>query len=235
MVKFKAAILRLIQSLGWWKLSLLTIWFCSLVILFYSLNFHYGSQVWTHTDQVMADVRQWILSFGYLAPLIFLFICLGRSFILLPATAINIAAGYLFGAVEGIILIVIGLNLSAWIAYGTSRFFGRSWFASVETGTVEALDDFFSRYGWKAVMFTHWLSMPFDLINYAFGLSRVGFKQFAIGTFLGILPLSLAFVILGEQAITWWILTIISLSVFGGAWLFGHILRKKIGFKLKAD
>jgi uncharacterized membrane protein YdjX (TVP38/TMEM64 family) len=62
------------------------------------------------------------------------------------------------------------------------------------------LDQGVEKHGWKVVAFTRLIPLfPFNLLNYAFGLTRIGFRQYAVATFLCMLPACIAFIVFSSS------------------------------------
>ena len=66
---------------------------------------------------------------------------------------------------------------------------------------IEMLDKAVGKSGWKIVLLTR-LSplLPFNLLNYAFGLTQVRFRDYVLGSWIGMLPGTLLYVYLGSLA-----------------------------------
>ncbi|MFZ0052178.1 MAG: VTT domain-containing protein, partial [Desulfobaccales bacterium] len=86
------------------------------------------------------------------------------------------------------------------------------------------LDDLVARHGWKIVVFTRLVVvLPFFLLNYAFGLTRVHFLPYALATLFSLLPSIIAIVLVSSslldllrgQISMWLLLGIILLVVVG--------------------
>ena len=62
------------------------------------------------------------------------------------------------------------------------------------------LDEGVERHGWKVVAFTRLIPLfPFNLLNYAFGLTRIGFVPYTVTTFLCMLPACVAFIVFSSS------------------------------------
>ena len=62
------------------------------------------------------------------------------------------------------------------------------------------LDEGVEKHGWKVVAFTRLVPIfPFNLLNYAFGLTSIGFRQYAVATFLCMLPACIAFIVFSSS------------------------------------
>jgi len=56
------------------------------------------------------------------------------------------------------------------------------------------------RHGWKAVAFTRLIPLfPFNLLNYAFGLTKVKFSHYAISSFICMLPACIAYIVFSSS------------------------------------
>jgi uncharacterized membrane protein YdjX (TVP38/TMEM64 family) len=117
-----------------------------------------------------------------------------------PRSLFTLAAGLLFGSGTGSVLAVVATTLAAVAAFGLIRVTGR--------GVVERYAERtpivwtrrrLDRSGPLAVVSLRLIPvLPFPVINYAGGLSGVGLLPFAVGTLFGILPGTIALVVLGD-------------------------------------
>ena len=57
-------------------------------------------------------------------PLVYLAFYAARPLVLSRASLLTLAAGFVFGAVLGTLLVVLGSNISASVAYVVGRYFG---------------------------------------------------------------------------------------------------------------
>ncbi len=116
----------------------------------------------------------------------------------LPASVFTFAAGALFGVLEGLVVVEVGAVTGAVVAFLLARLLGRELVQRVSNATVERLDASFARRGLIAVLGIRMLPvLPFAVVNYVSGLTSVRFSDYLVGTALGILPVSAAYVVLG--------------------------------------
>jgi uncharacterized membrane protein YdjX (TVP38/TMEM64 family) len=119
-----------------------------------------------------------------------------------PSFLITFANGLAFGVFWGWMLSLFGHVLAAAVCFGISRSLGR---VPVEvlvgkTG-LESADRWFARWGVYAVFVARLFpGVAFDVISYAAGLTRMGFKNFLLATALGIFPQTFLYSYLGRQA-----------------------------------
>lgn len=119
----------------------------------------------------------------------------------IPSAPIAMAAGAAYGHLWGTVLVVIGAELGALIAFGLARVLGhdvlrRMFGTRVDAGLLG------SQTALTATVFASRL-MPFvsfDMISYAAGLSVLHFWRFALATLAGIVPASFLLAHLGDEA-----------------------------------
>jgi uncharacterized membrane protein YdjX (TVP38/TMEM64 family) len=142
-------------------------------------------------------VRAYVLSFGALAPLIYLAVY-AQPLVPLPASILTMTGGLAFGPFWGMAAAIVGATVRACGQFLIVRLFGREAVARLLQGRVAALDQKIGEYGFHAVLLIRLIpNVPYDVQNYGLGLSRVAFGPYVLATFLGIMPASFAFVYLG--------------------------------------
>lgn len=118
-----------------------------------------------------------------------------------PGSVLMTAAGAAFGLTRGFLTAQAGATLGAGLAFLVSRYFARRrverWVSSKPA--FAAVDEAIGSEGWKIVLLTRCCPLfPYIFQNYAFGLTRVSFGHYALGSFLGLVPATLAFSYLGS-------------------------------------
>lgn len=158
-----------------------------------------------------------------------------RPLILFPATLLTVASGLIFGPCLGILFTVIGENASANLAFTIARWFGRDWVKSHEHGWIIKWEEKISENAIVTVLVMRLVYLPFDAVNYGCGLTSMKHRDYFIGTFIGIIPGLISFVLLGGTASA---TTENSVLVFGLAMIFfflGLIIAKVIHRKSAVD
>ncbi|MDX1592652.1 MAG: TVP38/TMEM64 family protein [Gammaproteobacteria bacterium] len=124
-----------------------------------------------------------------------------HSFVPFPAECLAIANGMVFGFLWGTVITWSGAMLGAWLAFGLARALGRPFVdRMVPARHLARIDTWSGRHGWSALLAARLMPViAFNLINYAAGLVRVSWWTFTWTTALGILPLTLLMVLLGER------------------------------------
>ena len=142
-------------------------------------------------------VKTFMLSFGFWAPAIYLAVY-GQPIVPLPASIMTIAGGLAFGPLWGTLAALCGATTRACGQFVIARALGREAVAKLLKGKAASLDAKIGANGFQTVLLIRLIpNFPFDVQNYALGFSRVRFLPFAIGTLLGMIPGSFAFVYLG--------------------------------------
>ncbi|MRR54455.1 MAG: hypothetical protein EG822_08080 [Deltaproteobacteria bacterium] len=156
-----------------------------------------GAAQYLQEDQL----RTLISSYGALAPAIYILIYALAPVLLLPGLPITIVGGILFGPFWGVVYTITGATLGASLAFLVARYLARDWVASKLTGPKWAkLDREVEQHGWKVVAFTRLIpAFPFNLLNYAFGLTKVPFSHYALATFFCMLPACVAFIVFSSS------------------------------------
>lgn len=117
----------------------------------------------------------------------------------LPRTAFTLAAGLLFGSALGVGLAVLASTLSELIALWLVRVVGWQLDRLVSHPAIDAVDARLRRRGWPVVLSLRLIpAVPFSVINYAAGASSVRALPYTVATFVGLLPGTLAVVVLGD-------------------------------------
>ena len=146
-------------------------------------------------------LRQGMESFGGLAPFVYMLIYALVPSLLLPGLPITIAGGVLFGPFWGVIYTTIGSTIGACLAFLVARYVAREWVeGKLLSPRWRRLDAGVEQHGWKMVAFTRLIPLfPFNLLNYAFGLTRIKFLHYAVATFLCMLPACIAFTVFSSS------------------------------------
>jgi uncharacterized membrane protein YdjX (TVP38/TMEM64 family) len=133
---------------------------------------------------------------GIWGPIVFILIFTIAPAFLLPALPITIAGGVLFGPFWGVVYVSIGSTCGATLAFLIARIFGRKWAKKViKHSRLRGLDKLVKKDGWKIVAVTRLIPLfPYNLLNYAFGLTGIKLRTFAVTSFIFMLPATIAYV-----------------------------------------
>ena len=147
------------------------------------------------------DIAPWVEGFGPWAPLIYISLYAIAPSFMFPGVPLTILGGALFGPLWGMIYASIGATLGASIAFLVARRMGRPWVEKkIKNTRLQKLDEDVERYGWKIVAFTRLIPLfPFNLLNYAFGMTRIRFSRFVAASFVFMLPGVAAYVLFSSS------------------------------------
>lgn len=179
---------------GWWRPVALI----AAVVLILVLARVFG------LGERLGGLRMWIQSLGNWGYGAFVILYALAVVAALPGAAITVAAGALYGSVIGVILVSIGSTLGASVAFLMSRYFARDatarWLAKNER--LRQLDLLTERHGAVIVAITRLIPLfPFNVLNYAFGLTRVPFGTYVFWSWLCMIPGTVLYVV-GADALT---------------------------------
>ena len=145
-----------------------------------------------------AALEAWVRDAGAIAPLVFIVIYALAAVLFLPGTVITLAGGALFGPVLGTLYNLIGATLGATLAFLIARYLASDWVADKAGGRVKQLINGVESEGWRFVAFVRLVPLfPYNLLNYALGLTRLPLLHYIVASFLFMLPGAAAFTYLG--------------------------------------
>jgi uncharacterized membrane protein YdjX (TVP38/TMEM64 family)/rhodanese-related sulfurtransferase len=143
---------------------------------------------------------------GAWAPLAFIGFYAAATVLFLPGAVLTLAAGALFGALPGALYSLTGATLGAALAFVIARYLAADWIARKAGGRLKQLIDGVDAEGWRFVAFVRLVPLfPFNLVNYALGLTRIPLAAYAAASFVCMFPGALAYAWLGHagrQALT---------------------------------
>jgi uncharacterized membrane protein YdjX (TVP38/TMEM64 family) len=122
---------------------------------------------------------------------------------LFPGWVSMMLGGLLFGLMPGLPFALLGITAGAFGAFLAGRTLGRSWVERRmgDSLKLQALDEAVDAQSFYIVFLTRFaIVLPFNVLNYAFGLTRVTATTYVVATALGMLPAVLLYVYLGTLA-----------------------------------
>jgi pyruvate/2-oxoglutarate dehydrogenase complex dihydrolipoamide dehydrogenase (E3) component/uncharacterized membrane protein YdjX (TVP38/TMEM64 family) len=120
-----------------------------------------------------------------------------RPLVFFPATLLTIGAGALFGFWSGLFWTVIAANISASVAYGVGRYFGKDLLKGEGSGLLQEWKRALQARSFLTVLIMRFIFLPFDLVNYLCGILGIRWSSYVLATFLGTIIGSATFVSLG--------------------------------------
>lgn len=131
-------------------------------------------------------------------PLIFLAVHVAASLLFVPRTLLAILAGLLFGIRLGIFWAAIGSVAGAVAGFLVARYINSGLFDLDRSVRLRLVLDRIERGGWRAVALLRLIPvMPHSLGNYGLGLTRMPLGSYALGSLVGQLPMTIAYVDFG--------------------------------------
>lgn len=140
---------------------------------------------------------------GAWGPALFILAYVAACVLLVPGTLLTLGAGALFGVVRGTIYVSLASTAGATAAFLIGRYLARDWVARrVERHPkFAAVSAAVRREGWKIVALTRLSPVfPFNLLNYAFGITQVRLRDYVLASWLAMLPGTATYVYLGSLA-----------------------------------
>ena len=122
---------------------------------------------------------------------------------LFPGWISMMLGGLLFGLLPGLPFALLGITAGAFGAFLAGRALGRSWVEKRmgDSLKLQALDEAVNAQSFYIVFLTRFaIVLPFNVLNYAFGLTRVTPATYVAATATGMLPAVLLYVYLGTLA-----------------------------------
>ena len=154
-------------------------------------------------QELMKGFLGWVAHLGSWGPIIFIAVYILACVFLLPGSILTLGAGALFGVVKGSIIASISATLGATCAFLVGRYLARDWVSRRIQGypKFKALDEAVAEEGWKIVCLTRLSPVfPFNLLNYAYGITKVSLRDYFLASWLGMMPGTVMYVYIGSLA-----------------------------------
>ncbi len=150
--------------------------------------------------QYLADFVGWVRGLGWWGPLVF-GVVYAVTALVFPASILTLGAGFAFGVALGTVVVSLSSVTTAAMGFWLGRTLARGWVEAKVAASPKfrALDQGVAENGFKIVLLTRLSPVfPFLLLNYAYGLTKVRFRDFLIASWLGMLPGTVLYVYLGS-------------------------------------
>lgn len=145
-----------------------------------------------------AAVQSYVENAGAAAPLLFILVYALGTVAFLPGIVLTLAGGALFGPVFGTLYNLAGATLGATAAFVIARYLAGDWVTRRAGGRLQALLEGVAREGWRFVAFVRLVPLfPFNLLNYALGLTRIRLSTYVLTSAVCMLPGAAAYTYLG--------------------------------------
>ena len=151
----------------------------------------------------IATAFDWIEGNRAVSWLVFIAAYIGATVLLLPGSLLTLGAGFLFGLGYGFVIVSFASVVGASCAFLIGRFFAREAVSArlSEMPRFAALDAAIEQRGALIVFLTRLSPLfPFNLLNYALGLTAVRFWTYVGVSWIGMMPATILYVYLGSIA-----------------------------------
>lgn len=140
----------------------------------------------------------WVGQLGWLAPLVFIACYAVSAVFFMPGLLFTLAGGVLFGPLYGTLYNLSGATIGATLAFLTARYLAYEWVAQRAGKRLRQLVTGVEKEGWRFVAFTRLVPLfPFNLLNYALGLTNIRLSHYIITSFIFMAPSGAAYTYLG--------------------------------------
>ncbi|MCK4863905.1 MAG: VTT domain-containing protein [Gammaproteobacteria bacterium] len=143
-------------------------------------------------------LESWVKDAGSAGPIVFMLIYIIGTVFFLPGSVLTLAGGALFGPVYGAFYNLTAATIGAMISFIAARYLAHDWVEKKTGGRMKQLKQGVEGEGWKFVAFVRLVPLfPFNILNYALGLTKIKFSHYSIATYIFMLPGAIAYTYLG--------------------------------------
>ncbi len=166
-------------------------------------------------------IKEEVAKAGIWGPFIMVLVFTAQTIIPFATSGLNVISGALFGPWVGSAVVVIGLNISAAVSFCFGRYMGRHFVSENERGWVKKYDDLLTEQGFISTMAMRLMFFPFDFVSIGAGMTRMTYRQYALGSFLGTIPGAVTFAVLGDafgEPRAWALFIVLMIITLSIAW-----------------
>jgi uncharacterized membrane protein YdjX (TVP38/TMEM64 family)/rhodanese-related sulfurtransferase len=160
-----------------------------------------GGALWLALNRDQLDpavIEGAIRNLGLLGPVAHVVLFALGTVLFVPGALFGLAGGVLFGPLWGTILNLAGATLGATAAFLVARYVAADWVRCKAGARLEWLVQGVEAEGWRFVAFTRLVPLiPFNLLNYALGLTRIPVVVYVLASLICMAPGALAYTWLG--------------------------------------
>jgi len=133
-------------------------------------------------------INTFVSSYGPLAPLAFIGMYVLGICLFVPSPIFTGLGGYLFGTFYGTLYNMCGLVIGSTISFFIGRHLGRDFASPLIEKWLHKYDKLLEKHGFTTIFYLRLFNFPLIGLNYCAGLTRISFKDFFLGTAIGIIP-----------------------------------------------
>jgi len=154
------------------------------------------------TREWSAAFIQYVRHLGWVGFLLYALAYITGTVLMFPGTLLTLGSGFLYGPVWGTILVSPASVAGATVAFILARSFARGWISEKiqKYPRFAAIDRTVGKRSFKMVLLLRLqpLNLPFDVLNYALGLTSVRLRDYIIASWVGMLPATILYVYAGS-------------------------------------
>lgn len=158
--------------------------------------------LWRMIDlpRLILSFVDWVRQAGLIGVLSFSLVYLGAAVLLVPASILTLGAGFVWGPLLGLVVVLPSALVSATVAFLLGRTVARSWVQERVAGSrFRAIDEAVEHGGVRLVVLLRLSPLfPFHLLNYSLGLTRLSARDYLVGTAIGMVPGTFLYLYLGS-------------------------------------
>jgi len=124
---------------------------------------------------------------GFWAPAVYILVYTIGICLFIPGTLLTTLGAALFGPYWGFFYVWIGAMAGASAAFWIGRTLGREFASSLIGNRLKKYDDAIEKNGFATVLYLRLIYFPFTPMNFGMGLTKVRFRDYFVGTGLGII------------------------------------------------
>ena len=160
-----------------------------------------GAVVWFALNRQFlqaSELERELGRFGSVAPILFVLLYAFATVLFAPGSILTVTGGVLFGPLWGTLWNLVGATFGATVAFLIARYVGSDWVARRAGERLARLIRGVEEQGWRFVAFVRLVPLfPFNLVNYAFGLTRIRLSEYVLASLLCMAPGAVAYTYLG--------------------------------------
>lgn len=159
-----------------------------------------GALILTGGGLSQERIEDWVGGSSVAGAVVYLLLYAALTLLLFPGAVITAAGGALFGTLLGTVLTLVGATAGATASFLVGRRLGRAEVERIAGRRIGALDAWLEGRGLLAVLYVRLFPLfPFNVLNYAAGVTALRTRDYVLGTAIGIVPGTFAYSALGSS------------------------------------
>lgn len=151
--------------------------------------------------QWMVNFIQWAKGMGPTGGVLYAVFYIAGTALFFPGLPLTLGAGFLYGAIIGTLVVSPASVAGATLAFLIARYAARGWVTRRlrKYPQAAAVDRAIEKNGFKAVVLLRLQPvLPFNILNYALGLTSVRLRDYMLASWIGMFPATVLYVYLGS-------------------------------------